>query len=76
MTASVSTTPTFRADAPRVLFAGDFAEGTFFNYPSFDIAPDGQHFVMIKPDSAWGVATEINLVFNWFEELERLLPSD
>jgi serine/threonine-protein kinase len=76
LSASVSTTPVFRADAPTILFEANFAEGTFFNYPNFDISPDGKRFVMIKPDPDWGVATEINLVFNWFEELERLLPSD
>ena len=43
--------------------------GSLLNY---DIHPDGQRFVMVKgvgnPD------TQIVLVENWFEELERLVP--
>jgi Tol biopolymer transport system component len=71
----VSTTPRFRAGAARVLFEGEFQEGSSFLSPNFDIAPDGKSFVMVKPDEEWGRATEIRVIFNWFEELERLAPA-
>lgn len=42
------------------------------------IAPDGKGFLALsrppEPDS--GVVRELNLVTNWFDELERLAPSD
>ena len=72
---SVSTSPRFRAEPPRMLFEGSYAGTPFYTNPSFDIAPDGKSFVMVKPDPEWGRATEIRVVLNWFEELERLAPA-
>jgi serine/threonine-protein kinase len=72
---SVFTTPRFRAGAARVLFEGAYAGGYSYLYPNFDIAPDGKSFVMVKPDEERGRATEIRLILNWFEELERLAPA-
>ncbi len=47
---------------------------------SYDVAPDGQRFLMIlsgaedqREDRA---RNHVNLIFNWFEELERLVPTD
>ena len=48
-------------------------EGQYFTNPdlrSYDVSPDGQRFLRIKPS---GVA-EVILVQNWFEELTRLVP--
>jgi len=70
----VSTTPRFRAEAPRVLFEGEYETANYVTHPNFDIAPDGKSFVMVKPDEEWGRATEIRVVLNWFEELRRLAP--
>ena len=43
----------------------------------YDVSPDGQRFLMITPggpaDAGAGRA-EINVVLDWFEELERLVP--
>ena len=56
---------------PRRLFEGEYAadmEKSRF----YDIAPDGRRFLMIKqPD-----VRSLNIVLNWFEELERLVPTD
>ena len=35
--------------------------------------PDGR-FLMVKNDSD-AVPTRINVIFNWFEELNRLVPA-
>ena len=42
--------------------------------PDYDVTPDGTKFVLltIKPEAA---ATEIHVVLNWFEELNRLTKS-
>ncbi|HSF19221.1 MAG TPA: hypothetical protein VLK65_27090 [Vicinamibacteria bacterium] len=43
---------------------------------NYDITPDGK-FVTIVPaiDRAGGPAEQINVVLNWFRELERLVPT-
>jgi serine/threonine-protein kinase len=71
----VSTTPRFRTGAARLINDGSYAEGIWEVVPNYDIAPDGSSFVMIKPDERWRMATEIRVVFNWFDELERLAPT-
>ncbi len=57
-----------RSGAPRLLFPFSYSLA-----PDYDVAPDGQHFVILdaNPDSP---AREINVVLNWFEELKRLVP--
>ena len=42
--------------------------------PSYDVLPDGQHFVMIEVDREASRITQFNVVLNWFEELKRLVP--
>lgn len=36
---------------------------------SYDIAPDGEHFVMIRHEPA-AIPDRIDIVINWFEELK------
>ncbi len=60
---SVQMEPRFKASRPRVLFEGSYL-------PGFDISPDGQRFLMMKFETE----STINIVLNWFEELERLVP--
>ena len=50
----------------------DMMEGTGWSR-NYDIAPDGRRFLMLKsirPDFQ-----QINVVENWFEELDRLCPT-
>ncbi len=43
----------------------------------YDVAPDGQRFLMIKEaDEGEGQLGQINVVLNWFEELKRLVPTN
>jgi hypothetical protein len=43
--------------------------------PNYDVSPDGQRFLMLKPpESAEAAPTQINVVLNWFEELKRRVP--
>jgi Tol biopolymer transport system component len=72
----VRTNPGFRAGAVQVLLEGQYAFGSWDWYPNFDIAPDGKSFVMIKADEEWEKATEVRVVLNWFEELNRLVPTE
>ena len=62
---------------PSALFslAGYIFVGTGRNY---DIAPDGQRFVFLKPVGLGEDAgpAQVVVVQNWFEELKRLVPVD
>jgi hypothetical protein len=58
-----------------MLFEGQYqpAPATF---PNYDVAPDGQCFLMLKPsESAEAAPTQINVVLNWFEELQQKVPA-
>jgi hypothetical protein len=57
-----------------MLFAGPYEPAPLTN-PDYDVSPDGQRFLMLKPaDQAEASPTQINVVLNWFEELKRLVP--
>ena len=69
------------------MLAADISSGTsrvLFEKPyrlnpsagaSYDVAPDGQRFVMMSVDESSQVR-QINVVVNWFEDLKRLVPSE
>jgi len=66
----------FKAGAPRTLFeAGPGPSGPSGPTRSYDVYPDGQHFIMAKHDELPDQrVTRLNLVLNWFEELKRRAP--
>jgi hypothetical protein len=72
MSVAVQTQPEFRAAAPRLMF-----EGPYLNVPgvSYDVAPDGQRFIMLEESVKQPPTTHLNAVINWFEELKRRVPS-
>jgi hypothetical protein len=46
-----------------------------FTFPNYDVTPDGQRFLMFKPnEQAQSAPTQINVVLNWFEELKQKFP--
>ena len=72
MVASIKGGPGLAVGQPQMLFEGDYAyAGTV---PNFDVAPDGQSFVMIRGERRrpW---MRIHVVLNWLEELERRASS-
>ena len=70
----VETDESFAASRPRVLFEKTFRSGIGVGY-EYDIAPDGQRFVVIKEAVVSRVANQLHFVDNWFTELERLVPT-
>jgi eukaryotic-like serine/threonine-protein kinase len=75
MAVDIATQPGFAAGKPRVLFEGPYVP-TVFTAPNYDVSPDGQRFLMLKPSEQEETApTEINVVLNWFEELKRRVPT-
>ena len=75
MAVRVRTEPAFEAGTPEELFTGRYA---FAIGRMYDIAPDGLRFLMIKAGGKTeeGAGNQVILVQNWFEELERLVPTD
>ena len=60
------------AGTPALLFEKRYALSGSDQY--YDVAPDGQRFVMLRPDAPV-TASAINVVQEWTRELERLVPT-
>jgi eukaryotic-like serine/threonine-protein kinase len=72
MSVAVQTQPDFSAAAPKFMF-----EGPYLNVPgvSYDVAPDGQRFMMLEEYGKQPPTTHLNVVLNWFEELKQRVPA-
>ena len=76
MAVDIITEPTFSAGKPRMLFEGPYVP-TPRSFPDYDVSPDGQHFLMLKPRAESQGPSQINVVQNWFEELkQKVLPGN
>ena len=77
MVVSIQTTPAFRSSRPRQLFEGPYLSvSTIASLArTYDVAPDGQHFLMIEGGEEEG-GNQLHVVLNWFGELARLVPTD
>jgi hypothetical protein len=71
----ITTEPKFSAGKPRKLFTGEYRSTSPVR--DYDVAPDGQTFLMIKGDfELEEPVTLLHVTLNWFEELKRLAPTD
>jgi len=76
MAVDIATQPSFAAGKPRMLFQGHYVP-TGIKMPYYDVSPDGERFLMLKPiEQAEPAPTQINVVLNWTEELKRLVPTE
>ncbi len=81
MSVPIDTADELALGTSELLFAGDYfvgpRTGETINY---DVDPDGERFLMIKPNPGAGPSnfglSQIVVVENWFEELRRLVPVD
>ena len=75
MAVDIATQPSFSAGKPRMLFEGPYLP-TQTTCPNYDVSPDGQQFLMLKPsEPAEAAPAQINVVLNWFEELKQKVPT-
>jgi serine/threonine-protein kinase len=74
MAVNIDTESGFSAGSPRTLFEGSYLPTTAsFSY--YDISPDGERFLMLKPVETEATApTQIHVVLNWHEELKQKAP--
>jgi len=70
MVVAIETEPELALGVPRALFRK--AVRVTPDPRNYDVSSDGQRFVMVEGGAE---TTEIRIVLNWFEELERLVPS-
>ena len=70
MVVAIRTAPTLQVGTPRELFRGPFEEQQWGDM-SYDVTPDGQHFVMFESDPA--SAPELRVIRNWAAELRATL---
>lgn len=68
----VQTEPELTLGPPRVLFEWPIGPGFSRHW---DVAPDGQRFVVLGRDESAETRPRIQFVLNWFTELERLVPA-
>lgn len=68
MATPVETDPTFTFGEAQPLFEMD-------SKVAYDVASDGERFVIIKEGESSAWASELIVVENWFEELKRLAPA-
>jgi Tol biopolymer transport system component len=70
MSAPAETQPTFKTGTPRMLFRG----GNYLGLGNYDVAPDGQHFLMINEKQAPTSSKELSIILHWTEELKHRVP--
>jgi hypothetical protein len=70
----VTTEPGFSAGKPKTLFEAPYVPSPR-SLPNYDVSPDGQRFLMLKPTEQAQAPEQINVVLNWFEELKRRVPA-
>jgi serine/threonine-protein kinase len=66
MAVSIETAPEVRSGLPRALFEGPF--------DAFDITPDGERFVLVRPAYPDLPPRPLVVVLGWLDELDRRLP--
>ena len=76
MAVEITTKPGFSPGTPKMLFEGQYQTLPTISTPNYDVSPDGQRFLMLKPtEQELTATTQINVVLNWFEELKQKVPT-
>ncbi len=66
----------FEPGIPRPLVDGNYLFPRHQrNAREYDVSRDGKQFLMVRREPS-SIPTRINVVFNWLEELERLVPTE
>lgn len=69
MAASITLTPTLNVGTPQKLFRTSIDPGGFVTYGQFDVAPDGQRFLMVVPST--DAPQPVNVILNWQSLLKQ-----
>jgi serine/threonine protein kinase/Tol biopolymer transport system component len=66
----VTTQPSFSAGKPKMLFEGRYEMTSGVTFPNYDVSPDGQRFLMLKPVQLQQAA-QFTVVLNWPSLLKK-----
>ena len=55
-------------DVSQMLFPND-------NSDNYDVAPDGEHFIMIKNSGAQAQLNSFNMIYNWTTDLDKIFKN-
>ena len=69
---TIETEPELKIVKSEVLFEGKYYTSADRNY---DVSSDGRRFLMVKESDDQPSASQLIVVHNWFEELNRLVPT-
>ncbi len=72
---ATQTRPVFSAGPPDLLFQSRYERGLTLGHINYDVAPDGQHFLMVQGSEQEAAPTQLSVIVNWFEELNRRVPT-
>jgi len=75
MVVDVALEPEFRPGPPRLLFEGRFVQTPWYGR-NYDVAPDGQTFVMVQQNLGGIEEAQLRVVLNWFEELKQSVAAE
>jgi Tol biopolymer transport system component len=77
MSTSVDPGPTWAAKAPTRVSQGPYFRGAGVSGArTYDISPDGERFLVLKPvEDTQTAPAQIVVVQNWLEEVKRLVPT-
>jgi eukaryotic-like serine/threonine-protein kinase len=73
MAVDITAGPGFAAGRPKRLFERPFESSLTF-WANYDVASDGQRFLMVKRLDQDEAPAQINVMLNWGDELKRLVP--
>lgn len=72
MSDRIGTAPAFRAGTPETLFESVDLQSAWGR--SYDVAPDGQRFLITVTREQPTAPAQMIFVQNWTEELKRIVP--
>jgi serine/threonine-protein kinase len=73
----VETDPAFSRGTPTLLIDGGFILDAADQGRKYDVHPSNDRFLMVKPQrAASDKSAALNVVLNWFEELEERVPAN
>lgn len=75
MRVKVDTETDLELGSPELLIEGSFIPSAWFGR-NFDVAPDGQSFVLLESVLPEEVDAKLQVVLNWTTELEGLVPTE
>ena len=70
----IQTAPGLVVGKPEKVFTDEFL-GTSFGPPDYDVTADGQRLLTIKVTDSERAPSSIRFVMNWFDELNRRVPT-